>query len=862
MANDNSIQLGRAVPNYLGDWIYNKSYCKLDTVTYNSASYIAVRDVPAGIVPSTDDNSWRITSGSGVGPQGPKGDKGDTGPQGPKGDTSYTAETAKHLAIIEIPDKASLNDQKLSGNYSFADGTVANSPVSSWFTLVVSQNGDYNGSQTLTNTNTGEVYTRTWSSGDLFTEWEKLATDSKVITTEKEFDAPVTFKGGILPVDLGNYHADGITNAGTYKSYGNIQGLPVSPAYGVLEVVHNDTDVIQRFTQTNISRPFTWERIKNNNIGGWSSWLSVTTAATMSTDEIDNNTGLVDVITDKAIYNPYERVVFNGYTSSNSGKIKVDVYKRETHLSTQYVPFMQNNVTWQYYLPGDDKEQYVFKIVVITGSGESSPQYYAVNVDSSGNNIPLMGFLSKYGEYNPNNQENVIKKLKRRHINYIQYYDCYERPEHLIRTNLIGNDSSAGQAVDYWKDLSRHHVRADTLREYIKLGKESGMKNMLYIPWGNTSTVAGNDGITSEMLLYNDKSKAGDNSAVTATLDGGAGKWARYALMQANPSNPAFKNMLFESARRALETLGFDGVHIDTLGPNYTNTYTVDGSDYGNDIAASEGMPNFINDIGDYFNKDSWQKTGSNVRFSFNNVGSWGAEYLSDNTNLDYLYAEQWPDMGNTTYNDMYNAIKTLNTYGYHRVIIPAYMHKGGTGNKFNDNGVELTNLVIMASGASHLELGEHMLRSEYFPSDDLSMSQELEDWITKQYDFKVAFSRLFNNKTYTTNLSFSPSHSVSNGEVRNDKTTLIELSDENTVATSILATGGLNAMDWQDNNFDRSSLGTLDNFSIGFNKKPKDGNIYVATIDNPVPVAYKADSNNCAVIPHIDKYALAYIYV
>lgn len=50
MANDNSIQLGRAVPNYLGDWIYNKSYCKLDTVTYNSASYIAIRDVPAGIV--------------------------------------------------------------------------------------------------------------------------------------------------------------------------------------------------------------------------------------------------------------------------------------------------------------------------------------------------------------------------------------------------------------------------------------------------------------------------------------------------------------------------------------------------------------------------------------------------------------------------------------------------------------------------------------------------------------------------------------------------------------------------------------------------------------------------------------------
>lgn len=473
-----------------------------------------------------------------------------------------------------------------------------------------------------------------------------------------------------------------------------------------------------------------------------------------------------------------------------------------------------------------------------------------------------MGFLSKYGEYNPNNQKRVIRKLKRRHINYIQYYDCYERPEHLIRTTLIGDDSSAGQTVDYWKDLSRHQVRADTLREYIKLGKESGMKNMLYIPWGNTSTVAGNDGISPQMLLYNDQSKVGDNSAVTATLEGGTDKWARYSLMQANPSNDEFKNMLFESARRALESMGFDGVHIDTLGPNYGNTYTASGTYYGNDFAASDGMPFFVNEISDYFNKDSWQKTGSNVRFSFNNVGNWGAKYLAGNTNLDYLYAEQWPGMGNTTYNDMYNTIKMLNTYDYHRVIIPAYVHKGGSGSKFNDNGVELINLVIMASGASHLELGEHMLRGEYFPADDISMSSELEDWITKQYDFKIAFSRFFNNKTYTNNLSFSSSHSVSNGEVRGDKTTLIELSDEYTVATSILATTGLNAMEWQDNKLDRNSLGTLDNFSIGFNKKPKDGNIYVATLDNPVPVVYKADNNNCAVIPHIDKYALAYIYV
>lgn len=96
MADENRVQLGRVVPNYLGDWSSTKSYSKLDSVVYNSVGYIANKDVAAGVVPGTDSDSWRVTNRGSIGPKGDKGSKGDQGiqgpmgPQGPKGDTGPT----------------------------------------------------------------------------------------------------------------------------------------------------------------------------------------------------------------------------------------------------------------------------------------------------------------------------------------------------------------------------------------------------------------------------------------------------------------------------------------------------------------------------------------------------------------------------------------------------------------------------------------------------------------------------------------------------------------------------------------------------------------------------------------------------
>ena len=111
MAEYNSVNLGRTMPKYTGDYSTNVNYNTLDIVFYEGNSYIATQP-SLRQTPAIDSEYWGLISGKGdkgdkgdvgpkgdtgstgpQGPQGPKGDtgatgpKGDTGPQGPKGDT-------------------------------------------------------------------------------------------------------------------------------------------------------------------------------------------------------------------------------------------------------------------------------------------------------------------------------------------------------------------------------------------------------------------------------------------------------------------------------------------------------------------------------------------------------------------------------------------------------------------------------------------------------------------------------------------------------------------------------------------------------------------------------------------------------
>ena len=72
MATPIATAIGRVQPIFRGDYNSFLPYKKLDNVLYNNATYIALRDVPAGNIPDAPSSTyWQKIAG--------KGDKGDTG---------------------------------------------------------------------------------------------------------------------------------------------------------------------------------------------------------------------------------------------------------------------------------------------------------------------------------------------------------------------------------------------------------------------------------------------------------------------------------------------------------------------------------------------------------------------------------------------------------------------------------------------------------------------------------------------------------------------------------------------------------------------------------------------------------------
>lgn len=193
-----------------------------------------------------------------------------------------TVTLSKRPVMFDLADGTDLNSIRISGSYSCGSNRVGNSPVNNWFSLVVVQNGQFNGTQTLTDTNSGNVYTRVWNtSGNWFSTWEKLSSDSKVVHNsgnetiydKKTFDSLTTFNNGIVnkPISMNGFKIDvSQLVSGTYNVWQNdISGCPGD--FGVVEVFENVSNTLYRFTQTNLQDgPHVWIQIKNSfGFSGW-----------------------------------------------------------------------------------------------------------------------------------------------------------------------------------------------------------------------------------------------------------------------------------------------------------------------------------------------------------------------------------------------------------------------------------------------------------------------------------------------------------------------------------------------------------------------------------------------------------------
>lgn len=166
-------------------------------------------------------------------------------------DSDWTANKVswllKNTKSYSIENNTDLNNVKNTGFYNAAETTgIKNSPVGSWFNLIVDAN-QWNGSQSLFDTNSGQLYVRTWTANS-FKAWQRVANagdlTNQSITSITDYD--VAFEGWhntqVGKFDPAGHFANFLVDAGALKPIAHaINSLKGQGAYRVDSAVDVNT---------------------------------------------------------------------------------------------------------------------------------------------------------------------------------------------------------------------------------------------------------------------------------------------------------------------------------------------------------------------------------------------------------------------------------------------------------------------------------------------------------------------------------------------------------------------------------------------------------------------------------------------
>jgi len=419
------------------------------------------------------------------------------------------------------------------------------------------------------------------------------------------------------------------------------------------------------------------------------------------------------ISTDKAAYAPGEEVTFNLDIAGVASTAKV----RYKYLNTVLSEVPLSNNTWKWVAPSTDYRGYIAEVY---NSGNGSETIYAsigIDVSSDWKKFPRYGFLSKFHQLNDVEINGVITNLNRYHINGLQFYDWHNK--HHQPLPMEGSSPAT-----FWKDIFNRDTYFSTVQRYITAAHGRNMKamfyNLIYGAWENAEA----DGLAKEWFVYND---ANHGSKDFHPLPSPPFLSNIYLL---DPSNTSWQQYIKNENKKVYQHLAFDGFHMDQLGGRGTK-YKYNGTA----LHLDQTYKPFIDAIkADEPNKDVVMNAVS--QYGQNGIAQSGA---------DFLYTEVWDPY--SSYTDLANIIKANNTYSNNtkNTVLAAYMNYSLADNQgyFNTASVLMANAVIFAHGGAHLEMGEHMLAKEYFPNNNLAMSETLKKAMISYYDFQVAYQNL-----------------------------------------------------------------------------------------------------------------------
>lgn len=414
----------------------------------------------------------------------------------------------------------------------------------------------------------------------------------------------------------------------------------------------------------------------------------------------------LELSTDKALYAPGQTISF-----SVKGDLPAGATVRYRHGADVVEEQPLPGSTWTWTAPSQDFTGYLVDIYTKNGSGETVYGTIAVDVSSDWNRFPRYGFVATYDK--SKNQKTIdaeMALLNRYHINGVQFYDWHYAHHQPYTPDAV------------YTDIANREIDADVVRRYISAQHGYGMKSMFYNLCYGALDNAAQKGVKDQWYLYKDQ-RHSQKDCLNMSSD-----W-KSDIYLTDPNNTDWQKYLAAQNKDVYEHFDFDGYHIDQVGDRGT-VYDF----YGNTVNLPSGFANFIK---------AMKQAEPGKRLVMNAVANYGQLNIANTGDVDFLYSELWG--GESQFADLLSILNQNRSYrpGAGQVYAAYMDYECNDKSEFNTPGVLLTDAVMFAIGADHLELGDHMLCHEYFPNSHLAMSDDLKSQLVCYYDFFTAYEDL-----------------------------------------------------------------------------------------------------------------------
>ena len=285
--------------------------------------------------------------------------------------------------------------------------------------------------------------------------------------------------------------------------------------------------------------------------------------------------------------------------------------------------------------------------------------------------FPRYGYLTDFSA-SRGDEKSTMQNLAKFHINGLQFYDWQYRHDQLV-----------APTIDYLDPLGRP-LSLTTIKRLIKAAHHHGMAAMPYLAVYAASADFWR--AHPDWMLYDAEHKPipfGEDFLGIMNPESG-GSWQKHLLEEGN---------------RVLESLPFDGLHIDQYGEPKSG---FDAAGQPVDIARA---------FGDFIQAAADGHPG--LPILFNAVGNWPIETLAA-APVAFNYIEIWPP--DIHYTDLARIVRNARKLSAEKpVVIALYMSAALEINHL------LADAVILSAGGSRIEIGENarLLTDPYFPKHE-----------------------------------------------------------------------------------------------------------------------------------------------